>query len=157
VDVGRSRRADAVDALGALVDGSLVREQDRGRGRWFTMLATVREYGAGPSRRARAADRGARSGTPTSTWDSAVAADAARDLAGQVERVTRLLDEHDELRAAVDHLFATPLRRRRGWSLAAVLVLVGRRPRRRSSRVDDPLLEPVSSSASAPRPSRSTA
>ena len=36
---------DVVDALAALVDGSLVREQDRGERAWFTMLATVREYG----------------------------------------------------------------------------------------------------------------
>ena len=44
---------DAVEALGALVDGSLVREQDRGSRPWFTMLATVREYG-----RDRLAERG---------------------------------------------------------------------------------------------------
>ena len=97
---------DAVEALGALVDGSLVREQDRGSRAWFTMLATVREYG-----RDRLAERGLLAESQERHADFyvglAVAADAASTWQGQVERVTRLLDEHDELRAAADHLFAT--------------------------------------------------
>lgn len=97
---------DAVEALGALVDGSLVREQDRGSRAWFTMLATVREYG-----RDRLAERGllAESQERHAGFyvELARTADAASTWQGQVERVTRLLDEHDELRAAVDHLFAT--------------------------------------------------
>jgi hypothetical protein len=96
---------DAVEALGALVDGSLIREQDRGSRAWFTMLATVREYG-----RDRLAERGrlAESLQRHADFyvDLATAADAAPTWQGQVERVTRLLDEHDELRAAVDQLFA---------------------------------------------------
>ncbi|MHA6693599.1 DUF4062 domain-containing protein [Homoserinimonas sp. A520] len=36
--------ADAMTALGMLVDNSLVREQDRGGQPYFSMLATVREY-----------------------------------------------------------------------------------------------------------------
>ena len=97
---------DAVEALGALVDGSLVREQDRGSRAWFTMLATVREYG-----RDRLAERGRLAESQERHADFyvelATAADSAATWQGQVERVTRLLDEHDELRAAVDHLFAT--------------------------------------------------
>ena len=38
VDVRAASTARAVEALGALVDGSLVREQDRGSRAWFTML-----------------------------------------------------------------------------------------------------------------------
>ena len=97
---------DAVEALGALVDGSLVREQDRGSRAWFTMLATVREYGR---------DRLAEQGRLAESQERhagfyvrlGIAAGSAATWQGQVERVTRLLDEHDELRAAVDHLFET--------------------------------------------------
>ncbi|MET0781910.1 MAG: DUF4062 domain-containing protein [Microbacterium sp.] len=96
---------DAVEALGALVDGSLVREQDRGARPWFTMLATVREYG-----RDRLAEQGLLAEVRQRHADFyvglAVAADAASTWQGQVERVTRLLDEQDELRAAADHLLA---------------------------------------------------
>ncbi|RZS68126.1 putative ATPase [Agromyces ramosus] len=97
--------ADAVEALGALVDGSLVREQDRGSRAWFTMLATVREYG-----RDRLAERGQLAESQERHADFyvglAVAAGASATWQGQVEGITRLLDEHDEVRAAVDHLFA---------------------------------------------------
>ncbi len=61
---------DAVESLGALVDGSLVREQDRGSQAWFTMLATVREYGARPARGAGTAGGGAGSGTRASSSGS---------------------------------------------------------------------------------------
>ena len=54
--------------------------------------------GSWPSRRQRHADF---------YVGLATAADAVATWQGQVARVTRLLDEHDELRAAVDHLFAT--------------------------------------------------
>ena len=128
---------DAVEALGALVDGSLVREQDRGSRAWFTMLATVREYG-----RDRLAERGALAASQQRHADFyvglAIAADAAPTWQAQVERVTRLLDEHDELRAAADQLVATQqVRRRRGTGVAAVRVLVGRGPGRRGPRMDD--------------------
>ncbi|TYL52706.1 DUF4062 domain-containing protein [Agromyces mariniharenae] len=110
---------DVVDALGALVDGSLVREQDRGSRAWFTMLATVREYG-----RDRLAEAGRLAASLERHADFYlglfVAAGASATWRGQVEGITRLLDEHDEVRAAVDHLFAA----RRfdavaeiGWSL----------------------------------------
>ena len=97
---------DAMDALGALIDGSLVREQDRGERAWYTMLATVREYG-----RERLDERGILTATEerharfyvaladttgkTSTWMD------------QIALMSRLADERDELRAAVDHFLAT--------------------------------------------------
>ena len=97
---------DAVGALGALVDGSLVREQDRGPRAWFTMLATVREYS-----RDRLAEQGrlAESQQRHAAFyvGLATAAGSAPTWQRQVEGVTRLLDEHDEVRAAVEHLFAT--------------------------------------------------
>lgn len=98
--------ADAVDALGALVDGSLVREQDRGTRAYFSMLATVREYG-----RDQLEERGLLRETKErhARFFMALAADAAAapTWQRQVERVSRLVDERDELRAAVDTLFAT--------------------------------------------------
>ena len=102
----RLGHTDAVGALAALVDGSLVREQDRGSRPWFTMLATVREYS-----RDRLAERKILSGSQD--WHAdfyvslALEAGSSSTWQGQVECVTRLLDEQDELRAAVDHLLAT--------------------------------------------------
>ena len=97
---------DAVETLGALVDGSLVREQDRGSRAWFTMLATVREYG-----RDRLAEQDRLAEAQARHADLyvglACAAGAAPTWPGQVEGVTRLLDEHDDVRAAVDQLVAT--------------------------------------------------
>jgi predicted ATPase len=103
---GHLDHSDPVEALGALVDGSLVREQDRGSRPWFTMLATVREYS-----RDVLAERGMLS--EAQKWHAdfyaglAVEAGSSSTWQGQVERVTRLLDEQDELRAAADHLLAT--------------------------------------------------
>lgn len=97
---------DAVDALASLVDGSLVRQQDRGHRAWFTMLATVREYGreqldergdltAMQERHARFYLTLADSTVRRSSWSD------------QVEQMTRLADERDELRGAVDHFLAS--------------------------------------------------
>jgi predicted ATPase len=103
---GRLGHPDAVGALAALVDGSLVREQDRGSRPWFTMLTTMREYS-----RDRLGERGLLS--ETETWHAdfyaglAVSAGTAPTWRAQVEQVTRMLDEKEELRAAADHLLAT--------------------------------------------------
>ena len=97
---------DTVDALAALVDGSLVREQDRGERAWFTMLATVREYGREQlqergglgemqERHARFYAALADASERRSTWSD------------QIEQMSRLADERDELRGAVDHFLAT--------------------------------------------------
>ena len=94
---------DAVEALGELVDGSLVREQDRGSRAWFAMPAIVREYA-----RARleadgtlddCADRHAQ-------FFVRLAAEAGRELINPRQAVwmSRLVDEREELRAAIAHL-----------------------------------------------------
>ena len=80
-----------------------------------------------------------RTGTRSST--SRLAADAGRELIQPRQAVwmSRLVDERDELRAAVSHLIETrQMGRRRGVRVAALLVLVGRRPARRGARLDGP-------------------
>ena len=94
---------DAVEALGALVDGSLVREQDRGSRAWFAMPAIVREY---------ARDRLEDDGTLDECADRhaqffvRLAAEAGRELINPRQAVwmSRLVDEREELRAAIAHL-----------------------------------------------------
>jgi hypothetical protein len=97
---------DAMDALGALVDGSLVREQDRGDRAWYTMLATVREYG-----REHLEERGILTATEERHARFYVAlADSTDQQAtwkGQIDLMARLADERDELRGTVDHFMAT--------------------------------------------------
>ena len=97
---------DAVDALAALVDGSLVRERDRGERAWYTMLATVREYG-----RERLDEQGTLAAMQErhARFYVDLAGASARRTAwkGQLDLMVRLADERDELRAAVDHLTAT--------------------------------------------------
>ena len=125
---------DAVGALGALVDGSLVREQDRGPRAWFTMLATVREYG-----RDRLAEQGALAESQQRHADFyvglATAAGSAPTWQGQVER-----GDATPRRARRGAGGGRPplrdasVRRRRRAGVAALLVLVGRRARRRGPR-----------------------
>ena len=98
--------ADAIEMLGALVDGSLVRERDRGNRAWFSMLSTVGEYardelGARGTIRA-CEERHAR-------FYLRLAAEAAWPLthSGQGEWMSRLVDERDELRAAVTRFIDT--------------------------------------------------
>ncbi|KRE29093.1 DUF4062 domain-containing protein [Agromyces sp. Soil535] len=105
-----------IDALGALVDGSLVREQDRGTRAWFTLLATVREYA-----REQLETRGAMSDCEErhARFYLRLAAEAGGPLTreGQGEWMSRLVDERDGLRAAVAHFIAT-----RQWNEVAELV-----------------------------------
>lgn len=97
---------DAVDALAALVDGSLVREQDRGERAWFTMLAAVREYG-----REQLDEHGALTAMQErhARFYLTLADTMVRrwSWSDQVEQMARLADERDELRGAVDHFLAT--------------------------------------------------
>ena len=97
---------DAIEALGALVDGSLVREQDRGSQAWFTMLATVREFSRDELEQRGMLDECQERHAQFFVALGAAAA-AAPTWQRQVESVTRLVDERDELLAAVDRLFAT--------------------------------------------------
>ena len=95
--------ADPLASLGALVDNSLVREQDRGERSYFTMLATVREYaleqlearGALAEARARHADYYVEAGRAMEI-----------DLEGRRQRelVARLGDDRANLRAAERYL-----------------------------------------------------
>ncbi|MPV35881.1 ATP-binding protein [Georgenia subflava] len=95
--------SSVLDGLGALVDSSLLRQQDRDGTPWFTMLAVVREYArerleASPDLeevRARHAAHHLR-----------VAERAGRRLYGPEQRAVtaRLTLVHDDLRAAVVHL-----------------------------------------------------
>lgn len=107
---------DAVETLGALVDGSLIRERDRGNRAWFTMLATVREYA-----RDQLEARGAMSDCEErhARFYLRLAAEAAESLAhvGQSEWLPRLVDERDGIRAAVAHFTAT-----RQWNEIVELV-----------------------------------
>ncbi|MGW4928084.1 DUF4062 domain-containing protein [Agromyces sp. NPDC004153] len=97
---------DAMDALAALIDGSLVREQDRGDRAWYTMLATVREYG-----RERLEERGILTATEErhARFYAALGDTSSRPYTwmDQITLMSRLADERDELRAAVDHFLAT--------------------------------------------------
>ncbi|RZS68158.1 putative ATPase [Agromyces ramosus] len=104
---------DILDDLGALVDGSLVRQQDRGDRAVFSMLSTVREYALDqleprPDSRAlrdRHADYFVRLGEL-----------AEFELEGptQLEWINRLAEEGDNLRATARHLLDT-----RQWKTAA--------------------------------------
>lgn len=107
--------ADILDDLAALVDGSLVRQQDRGDRAVFTMLSTVREYaldrldGRDDARVLR--DRHAQ-------YYVRLGEQAEFELEGatQVGWITRLAEEGDNVRAAMRHLLDT-----RQWSTAAHL------------------------------------
>jgi predicted ATPase len=104
---------DVLMILEALVDSSLVRQQDRNGRTYFAMLATVREYalekleGAGLLDEVR--DRHTR-------YFVELARQASRDLAGprQAECVAELADERDNLRATARHLLDS-----RDWEAAA--------------------------------------
>ena len=97
---------EPVETLGALVDGSLVREQDRGARAWFALLGIVREYA-----REELEARGILSDLEDrhAQFYVRLAADAGRELIEPRQAVwmARLVDERDELRAAVSHLIAT--------------------------------------------------
>jgi ATP/maltotriose-dependent transcriptional regulator MalT len=83
-----------------------VREQDRGGRTWYTMLATVREYG-----RETLEERGVLGEMQErhARFYAALADTTAKrpSWSDQVEQMTRLADERDELRGAVDHFLAT--------------------------------------------------
>jgi predicted ATPase len=107
------RDGDTLDDLAALVDGSLVRQQDRGDRAVFSMLSTVREYAlaqldASPDARALR-DRHAR-------YFMRLGEEAERQLEGprQLAWIDRLAEEGDNLRAAARHLLDT-----RQWKEAA--------------------------------------
>jgi predicted ATPase len=104
---------DTLDYLGALVDGSLVRQQDRGDRATFSMLSTVREYALEqlsdrPDARALR-DRHAQ-------YFVRLGEQAELELEGpaQLEWISRLAEDGDNLRATARHLLDT-----RQWTTAA--------------------------------------
>jgi predicted ATPase len=97
---------DALDAVSALVEGSLIREQDHGQRTWYTMPATVREFAL--------EELEARGSLPEVRETHAqfyrqLSARAGRALTTPDQHLwmPRLVDERDELRAAVEHFLDT--------------------------------------------------
>lgn len=105
--------SDTLDDLGGLVDGSLVRQHERGDRAVFTMLSTVREYAREQlSVRQDAttlADRHAE-------YFVRLGEEARHELQGprQLDWIDRLAEDDENLRAAARHLLDT-----RQWSTAA--------------------------------------
>ncbi|MFD4423000.1 ATP-binding protein [Agromyces sp. NPDC058484] len=105
--------ANTLDDLGALVDGSLVHQEDRGDRAVFSMLSTVREY---------ALDQLANRADAAALRDRQVAffvrlgeqAEFELEGADQLEWFALLAEESDNLRAAMRHLLDT-----RQWAAAA--------------------------------------
>jgi predicted ATPase len=95
--------ADVLGSLGALVDSSLLRQQDREGRTMFGMLTIVREYAlerldeAGLTNAIRARHAGF-------YGDLARIAQHQLKTAGQLEMMARLDEEHGNLRAAMRHL-----------------------------------------------------
>ena len=93
----------ALDAVSALVEGSLIRERDHGQRTWYTMPVPIREYvrqqleGRGELEEAR--DLHAR-------FYVQLAGRAGPALVTPEQRLwmPRLVDERDELRAAIEYL-----------------------------------------------------
>ena len=111
--VSADGKGSPLDALGVLVDSSLVRQHDRGDLAYFSMLQTVREYareklvenGFFEVARARHADYYVQLGERLET---------VLEGAEQREWVANLSDEHENLRAAARFLLEV-----RDWERAA--------------------------------------
>jgi len=103
---GRSWDGQAIDALAALVDGSLVKQADIGGRRVFSLLAIVREYAVGRLKERGDADRVR---LAHADYYFGLVQRVAPDLGGpgQVEAVGRLGLDLPNLRAAVRHLIYT--------------------------------------------------
>ncbi|HYI32860.1 MAG TPA: DUF4062 domain-containing protein [Glaciibacter sp.] len=99
-------RGNATDLLEALIESSLVQEQDRGSRSWFSMLATVREYALDELER-----RGdlRQNQQRHAEFFSSLAVRAEPHLIGADQSlwIARLRDEFEDIRAAVDHYLGT--------------------------------------------------
>ncbi|MFH8253302.1 ATP-binding protein, partial [Microbacterium sp. B2969] len=106
VSAGRSWEGEVIDALGAVVDASLVKQADLGGRSTFSLLGIVREYSLARLEARGEADamRGAHA-----DYYSDLVRRASPDLRGpaQVETVRLLSLELSNLRAAVRHLVHT--------------------------------------------------
>ena len=107
---------DALAALSALVDGSLVRERDRNSRSWFTMLATVREYTHEQLEELALLDEN--EGERARFYLQRTREIAPRLFgAEQSLWMRRLVDEYDEIRAVAEGLVA-----RRQWDELAEML-----------------------------------
>jgi predicted ATPase len=106
---------DVLDALGALVDASLIRQQDRGDHAFFTLLASVQRFA-----RARLEESGMSDETRDrhARYYLELARTSAPLLRGREQDATALLlvDEKENLRAVVRYFIE-----RREWDLLARL------------------------------------
>jgi predicted ATPase len=104
---------DTLSTLGALVDSSLVRQQDRGARSYFSVLATVRAYAREQletdGRLAELRERHAR-------YFVGLGREAEAELEGPLQRewMARLTDDRDNLRAAERYLVES-----QDWDAAA--------------------------------------
>lgn len=98
--------APALDLLDGLIDSSLVHEQEGAAIPSFTMLATVREYAREELTRNGGLDRNEQRHADFYA-DLAQRAEPELVSARQTEWISRLRDEFDDLRAAVDYLLRT--------------------------------------------------
>ncbi|MET1085399.1 MAG: DUF4062 domain-containing protein [Burkholderiales bacterium] len=97
---------NTIDLLGALVEGSLVQEQDRGSRSWFTLLATVREYAREELERRGDLEQCEQLHAEFYS-DLAVRAEPHLLGAGQHTWLARLRDEYEDIRAAAYHYLGT--------------------------------------------------
>jgi hypothetical protein len=105
--------ADILDGLGALVDSSLVRQEDRGDRGVFSMLSTVREYAL---ERLESRPDAAELGDRHAQYFVRLGEQAEFELEGpaQLGWIERLHEDGDNIRAAMRHLLDT-----RQWAPAA--------------------------------------
>lgn len=106
VEAVAARDGLVIDDLGALVDGSLVQQQDHGERAVFTMLAAVREFSRERlDERPDARDVRDRH----AAWYVALGEQAEAELEGprQLAWIARLSEESDDVRAAMRHLLDT--------------------------------------------------
>ncbi|WP_354495693.1 DUF4062 domain-containing protein [Mycetocola sp. 2940] len=108
--------ADTLGALGALVDSSLVQQQDRGSRSWFSVLATVRAYAL---EQLEAAGTLADFRERHARYFLAIGVEAEPELEGPKQRewMVRLTDDRDNLRATARYLLE-----REDWDRAAEFV-----------------------------------
>ena len=92
----------AVNLLTALVESSLVQEQDRGSRSWFSMLATVREYARDELERRGDLQKCLQRHAEFFS-ELAVRAEPQLMGAGHSAWIARLRDEFEDIRSAIEH------------------------------------------------------
>ena len=98
---------DAVDLLAALVESSLVQEQDRGSRSVVLDARDGPRVRAGRTRTPRRPADVPSSGTPSSSRNSPPSPNRTSSAPSRAPWIARLHDEFEDIRAAVDHYLAT--------------------------------------------------